>query len=101
MQQSGVADGNAMRVAAEVRIDGGCVAEGTLAIYQPWLGVELAEQAFECLWVSEFGTSAAQPELLVLVKRSEPCEELSTEQRAEHAYWKQEAAPCSDPALHI
>lgn len=99
--ESGVGDGHAMGISAEIaqRVFGS--AEGAFGIDDPLVTIKGSQPGTKCARVVEICEAAVEPELAGGKGRLEPGDELAAEDATEHADGQKEAAGGSDPSAMV
>ena len=98
VDEPGVRDGNAMRVATEISQHLLGSAEGQLGIDDPFDAAKLAEPTSEGGGLCKIGEIAEEAEFAGLECGAQFVEEQSAEEAAEHADRQEESGPAGNPA---
>jgi hypothetical protein len=97
-EQSGVGDGDAMRVGAKITQHMFRSAEGRLGINDPVVAEQHPQPGGECARLGERREAAVELELATMECVAKPSDKLAAEDKAQYADGKKEGTSGGDPA---
>ena len=100
-QQTVITDGNAMGIPPEIVKHLSGSAKCGLRVYHPVFLEERIDKSGQTLWILQFGDRSRKDEISLLVRHSEPIDELGAKDGTEYVHWQEERVFRVNPAFMV